>query len=240
MYDIKTNSGLKDIIFGLIFFVGGCVLVILAIFLCFGGRIKKAQLDSSVKAVEISENKHNVGRDTSTTRTDDTTVMYSPSYTYIVDGIEYECKVNLNLSSPVKEEYDTVYYDSKNPHDCLTEYQLKPSFFYYVFLVLSFLMPLSGLQIFKNYFTNSKKMKKLSTNGILYKNIPYEMVPLGTIVNQKAVLYPEISFQLEDGRIVKLPVNPKLTKKSDGMVDLLIDPSDPTLYYIDSEINRKF
>jgi len=68
--------------------------------------------DSTVKAhrIYVSENSDSDG------------TTYSPTYYYRVDGKEYECKAQMGSSSYPDESKNTIYYDSKNPQDCKTEY----------------------------------------------------------------------------------------------------------------------
>lgn len=52
----------------------------------------------------------------------DSGTMYSPTYYFKVNGRDYECRAKSSSSSYPSEKKNTVYYDSKNPEKCLTEY----------------------------------------------------------------------------------------------------------------------
>ena len=53
--------------------------------------------------------------------------MYYPIYHFKVDDIEYTCKSKTGSSSAPKERKNKVYYDSKNPENCLTQYEKSSS-----------------------------------------------------------------------------------------------------------------
>lgn len=48
--------------------------------------------------------------------------MYSPVYYFTVDGVNYKCSSKTSSSTYPSENKNTVYYDSKNPNNCKTEY----------------------------------------------------------------------------------------------------------------------
>ena len=78
----------------------------------FAGSVRN--FDSQAKAYRIDEN--------SSYDSDDGTIYY-PIYYFKVDGNEYKCKSKTGSSSRPNENKNTVYYDSKNPEKCKTEYE---------------------------------------------------------------------------------------------------------------------
>ncbi len=62
----------------------------------------------------------------SSTDSDGNTIYY-PIYYYEVNGKNYECKSNSGSSVKPNESKNIVYYDSKNPQKCLTQYEEKSS-----------------------------------------------------------------------------------------------------------------
>ena len=72
-----------------------------------------SKFDSNTKAYRIYPNE--------SSSSDSTT--YSPIYYFRVDGKEYECRSTTGSSSYPSNDKNTVYYDSKNPNNCKTEYE---------------------------------------------------------------------------------------------------------------------
>ena len=48
--------------------------------------------------------------------------MYSPVYTYEVNGKTYKCESTSSSSIYPSNDNKKVYYDSKNPSNCMTKY----------------------------------------------------------------------------------------------------------------------
>ena len=102
-------------------------LVVLLCILLFGGigvyltffSGDTSKYDSEVDAYSIDANEEY----------DSDGTIYHPIYRFKVDGKEYECKSNSGSSSYPKQSKKKVYYDSKNPEKCLTEYEKSSSKF---------------------------------------------------------------------------------------------------------------
>ena len=77
----------------------------------FSGNTKK--FDRRTEAFRIEPNE--------ISDSDGTT--YRPIYYFQVKGKEYECESKTGSSSYPSEKKNKVYYDSKNPTNCLTEYE---------------------------------------------------------------------------------------------------------------------
>ncbi|MBR4110258.1 MAG: hypothetical protein IKK43_01015 [Clostridia bacterium] len=96
--------------------------------------------------------------------------------------------------------------------------------------------------------SNAKKVKQkhvvydnLEVNGKLIKDLPYKLVPTGSSVNGYEIMAITVEYQLDSGSIVTLRGDGRFDGKhmdADGKVDLLIDPSNPSNYYIDFEISE--
>lgn len=70
--------------------------------------------DSKVEAYQVETNQ----------KRDDDDTIYNSKYYYIVNEKEYECSSgNVRYIRPKSDE-KTVYYDSKNPEKCKTEYNV--------------------------------------------------------------------------------------------------------------------
>lgn len=96
-----------------------CVLVFgtLGIYLTFfSGNTNK--YDSKTKAYRIDPNER--------LSTDDDTTYY-PIYYFKVNEKEYQCQAKTGSSFSPNEKKNIVYYDSKNPEKCLTQYEKSTS-----------------------------------------------------------------------------------------------------------------
>jgi len=86
---------------------------------------------------------------------------------------------------------------------------------------------------------NYEKLKKLSTKGILIKNIDYTLETAKLSSKKKQLYNIRINYVAPNGN--KIILTDKVlynmnTLKDDAKVDLLIDPDDFSNYYIDFEI----
>lgn len=83
-----------------------------------------------------------------------------------------------------------------------------------------------------------ERIKKLAKNGMLIKNLKYEIKPLKNSID-KSIYKIRIIYEIEKGKTMCFESEPKYSTalgRSDGTVDLLIDPNDYTNYFIDFEI----
>ncbi len=113
---------------------------------------------------------------------------------------------------------------------------------------LAFSIPFIGVGILFIVISNNNKKKsqeemeritKLSKEGLLIKNMPYDLVNSGVSVNDVPV--KAIKLVYEDGYGHKFPLvsNPKYKIQKYASLetaDLLIDPNDISNYFIDFEI----
>ena len=87
---------------------------------------------------------------------------------------------------------------------------------------------------------NIKKVKELSKNGILIKNLTYKIKPVDKRIKGPMTVYKiQVIYEIEKGKTKCFESEPKYLSalgRDDGTVDLLIDPNDYTNYYIDFEI----
>ena len=156
-----------------------------------------------------------------------------------VNGKEYTCRSSVS-SSKTPGTTGTVYYSTKDPSNCITDYASSVSWFLLIGVALGALVLVIGIVMLKNNLNVVKKAKYLSKHGKLIKGIPYRMVDTNTIINNRRVQRIEINYTLPSGSTIILVGNPRYDFKTfddDGLVDLLIDPNDPNNYFIDFEIN---
>lgn len=91
----------------------------------------------------------------------------------------------------------------------------------------------------KRIIKDKKKKKNLKFNGVLIKNMSYDIASTGSVVNGVPIYAIKVIYVDSNGTEI-----PLISKKEynghaldkDGAVDLLIDPNDYTNYYIDFEI----
>ena len=118
------------------------------------------------------------------------------------------------------------------------------------FIVLPLLMELFFILIGVGIIIGAKKsqkkaqedinrVNKLAQNGLLVKNMPYELTHSGTEINGKVIYCIKVVYKNATGQEIPLISEAKYDNKlgnDKGTVDLLIDPQDYSNYYIDFEI----
>lgn len=230
MYDISFKNIKKYRNFYSIFLIIGLIFlaIILAIFLNFYLKISK--LDSKTTATSIEINEH-VDEDGDT--------MYSPRYKYMVDDIEYTCITSITSSINPTNKSKIIFYDSKNPGNCLPEYSKKNYYFMLLFLILPITFILIGSININKINKKIKMIQELNFKGTLIKNIPYHFENSNITLNGIRIQKPAAYYTLPNGLEVTLYGEPRFDKKVDSdTIDLLIDLENPNNYFIDYEINR--
>ena len=106
-------------------------------------------------------------------------------------------------------------------------------------LIVAIPFILIGRNGIKDVDKQIEKLKKLSKTGILIKNLKYEVVSTGTVINGRKIYAIKVNYTTKSG--VKIPLTSEekhdgQLSREDGTVDLLIDPNDHSNYYIDFEI----
>lgn len=232
MYDISFKNTRKgNSIFLIFLFIGIVLMIAFSLVIIFSNN-KLKSLDSTVTSsrVEISTYKSEKGG-----------IMYSPTYYYEVEGIEYACPSNTSSSTSPKTDNVNVYYDSKNPEDCMTDYSKSVSKYMFIGVLMGAVLTVIGAVNMIKGEKKIKKIKELNKYGKLVKNLPYRLEPSGITVNNVPVQRPVVDYTLASGVKVTLYGDPRMDRKvadEDGMVDLIIDENDPSNYFIDFEINR--
>ena len=107
------------------------------------------------------------------------------------------------------------------------------------FIIVGVALLYFGMKINKKHKEKIKKLKQLTQIGVLIKNLPYDVKPTGTIINGRSIYCIEVMYELDNGTKIPLTSEGKYDgrlSRGDGTVDLLIDPTDHTNYFIDFEI----
>lgn len=232
MYDINVKNVKKGRSFFYLFLFLGIFFFIVMTVYSVSSIIKLKSFDSSVTSTNVEVKSY---------ISDEGDIMYSPVYSYVVDGSDYVCTSGMSSTVNPGNSNKTVYYDSSNPSNCMTEYSKSGNNFLLFFTLLPILFIIvAGVNINK-VNKRVKKILELNKTGKLVKNLPYRLENSGTIVNDVPLQMPVVDYVLPNGHNVTLcgdVRNDRKTCDSDGMVDLLIDENNPDNYFIDFEINR--
>ena len=139
------------------------------------------------------------------------------------------------------EENKTVYYDSKNPNNCITEYSKSSN----KILILVMILPLIFIVVAIHGLSKTKKRVKaileLNQRGKLIKNLPYRMENTNVSVNGVPLQRIVVDYTLPTGSTITLRGDTRSDgrqRDNDGLVDLVIDEQNPDLYFLDFDINR--
>ena len=125
---MRIKNGIICIIFGLIF-------------LGFSYLMQKSDenrmqnLDRTTFSIETN---YRVERDSDTT-------MYSPLYTYMVEGKKYVCKSNFSSSIKPSKEPRKIFYNSQMPEDCFAERGKQENALLMVFTIIPIILILLGV-----------------------------------------------------------------------------------------------
>ena len=231
MYDINVKVIKKGKKFYLIFLLAGLFFFAIIGGIIFVNANKKAKMDATTMSKSVDVLSHN----------DDGTTMYSPVYYYEVNGVEYSCSSNSSSNIHPGNGNKKVYYNSKNPSECVTEYSSNTNKVLFFVLILPIAFIAIAIINMMKINKRVKKVEELNQKGKLVKNLPYHMEPTGMSVNNVPVMRPVVDYTLPSGSTIALRGDPRHDNKSfdaDGMVDLVIDENNPDNYFIDFEINR--
>lgn len=232
MYDIDTSNVKKGIKFFLMFLFAGVFLLGILLAILIMNIINYKSLDSEIVPNHIEIN---------TYKDSDGDTMYSPIYYYNIRGKEYKCSSQGGSSIMPSTKNRKVYFDSKNPTRCMTDYSRGNNKWILLFLLLPIVF--IGTAVYNIIKVNKriKLINNLNTTGKLVKNLPYRLENTGMSFNGIQIKKPVVDYTLPSGTTITLQGDPRHDKKvadKDGMVDLIIDEANPNNYFIDFEINR--
>lgn len=230
MYNINIKNVKKGKSFFYIFLVFGIVFVLMFVGIFALNFIKVSKLDSNVlsSSVDVESYIDNEGYK-----------MYSPVYYYEVKGQKYSCN-SLSSSDNPGTENKKVYYDSSNPSNCMTEESKSYNYGILLFSIIPIIFIYIAIFNIKKINKRVKAILELNQTGKLIKNLPYRLEDTNMTVNGVPIKRPVIDYTLSSGTQVTLYGDARHDGKhwdEDGMVDLLIDETNPDNYYIDFEIN---
>lgn len=232
MFDISTKNMKKGKKIFYIFLAAGLLFLFIIGGIFIFSIIKLNSLDSTVlsNSVEVKSYVDDEGN-----------TMYSPVYYYEVNGESYICDSNGSSSHNPGTKNKTVYYDSKNPSNCMTEYSKSGNYILLAFMIIPIIFIIVAVINIMKVNKRVKEILELNKHGKLIKNLPYRLENTGTVVNGVRIQRPVIDYTLSSGSQITLYGDARNDGKKydeDGMVDLLIDENNPDNYFIDFEINR--
>ena len=230
MYDINyKNLKTERFLYKLPIYIGLLILLIIDGIIAIN-IIRKKSFDSYVVTRHIEIESH---------ENSDGDTMYKPVYYYNIDGKQYKCKPSSSSSNISKIRNGKVYYDSKNPSKCITDYSLKENKILLILNIipLGFIIPGILLTIKAN--KKIKRLKKLNKTGKLVKGLPFDLENTNLSINEQALQRIRVEYRLPTGELTTLTSSQIFKKSDSSTVDLLIDENDTNNYYIDFDINRK-
>ena len=232
MYDIDTSNVKKGIKFFLMFLLVGIFFLGILLAILIMNIINYKSLDSEIMSNHVEIN---------TYKDSDGDTMYSPIYYYNIRGKEYKCSSQGGSSIMPSTKNRKVYFDSKNPTRCMTDYSRGNNKWILLFLLLPIVFIGTAVCNIIKVNKRIKLINDLNTTGKLVKNLPYRLENTGMSVNGIQIQKPVVYYTLPSGTTITLQGDPRHDKKvadKDGMVDLVIDEANPNNYFIDFEINR--
>lgn len=232
MYDIDTSNVKKGIKFFLMFLLVGIFFLGILLAILIMNIINYKSLDSEIMSNHVEIN---------TYKDSDGDTMYSPIYYYNIRGKEYKCSSQGGSSIMPSTKNRKVYFDSKNPTRCMTDYSRGNNKWILLFLLLPIVFIGTAVCNIIKVNKRIKLINDLNTTGKLVKNLPYRLENTGMSVNGIQIQKPVVDYTLPSGTTITLQGDPRHDKKvadKDGMVDLIIDEANPNNYFIDFEINR--
>ena len=232
MYNIDYKNLKAGYSFFAIFLAMGMLFVIVFGYFSWGGAIKKIGKDGIAECIKVDIKTIDGEEDTT----------YKPTFYYKVDGTTYAYTLpystNVNLSGMKKNKY--IYYDLKNPSNCVSAYEAEINSTGILILVFTSIFPLIGIIGISSTYKNVKKVKKLAKTGTLIKGLPYKLIDSNTSINEETLPAILVEYTLPSGETREFYGAPRYdfkTRDEDGLVDLLIDLDDPSNYYVDFDIN---
>jgi hypothetical protein len=232
MYDIDTKNIRKSKKYYAICLIAGGIFAAIMIGIFVFSLVKQSTLDSETMSLAVEENRHTDS---------DGDYVYSPIYAYEVDGKPYSCTSNVSSSFKPSQESIPIYYDSKDPSRCMSDYSKNVDWFILVFLIIPAVFIAIGWIFIHKTNVRVRQVEALNQTGKLVKGLPYRLENSNIEINNRPLMKIVVDYRLPTGETITLEGDPRYDRKNedeDGLVDLVIDESNPKNYYLDFEINR--
>ena len=232
MYDINIKNVKKGKKFNWIFIGAGLFFLAIMLGIFFSSFITRNSLDAETKSISTNPNRH---------EDSDGDTIYSPIFTYEVDGKQYTCASGASSSIGPGDEPRTIHYNSKDPSKCMSDYSENINWLLLIFGLLPVIFIVIGVNMNLKIAKHIKQIETLNQTGKLVKNLPYRLEESNIVINNQRIMKIVVDYRMPNGQTVTLEGDPRYDGKEsdeDGRVDLVIDESDPKNYYLDFEINR--
>ena len=156
------------------------VFGVIGIYLTFvAGNVQK--YDSQTTAYKIDANEHY----------DSDGTMYYPIYYFKVRGESYKCESKSGSNSVPNESKNKVYYDSKNPTKCMTQYEKSTSKFIGI-IFLAFSVILIVLLMRKPSDKVEKKKKKKEIDPVKQQQIEENVLKVTSAIEKIALIVKRV------------------------------------------------
>ena len=232
MYNINVKNIKKEKNFFIVFLVAGLFFLVIMVGILVSNYFTLNSLDSTTTSTRVEVKSY---------INDEGTKMYAPIYYYTVGDNDYVCGSNLKSSTNPGTANQTIYYDSKNPENCMAEYSKSINWWIIAFMFIPILFIVIAVINMRKVSKRVALIKKLNQKGKLVKNLPYYLEDTNTTINGVPVQRPVVKYTLPSGSTITLRGDPRHGRKSfdkDGLIDLIIDEDNPENYFIDFEIDR--
>ena len=166
MYDINTKNVKNGKKIFLFFLIVGIIFMIIIGKVVFSNILKYKSLDASILSTKVEINSY---------YNDEGTLLYEPTYYYNVNGKDYFCTSSTSSSINPGTNNKTVYYDSKNPTNCLTEYSKSNNIFLLIFMILPIIFIFIGIINMIKINKRVRIINELNQKGKLIKNLKYHL-----------------------------------------------------------------
>jgi len=220
---LKKNNIIHYFLLFVIIFMNSIMLYII-----ISSSITKYKMDSHTTSTRMEIESKKV----------DHRVYLNPTYYYEVNGVEYACKTNASSSSE-PDSTSEIYYNSKNPKECISNYTTESND---LLIILCVMFSFGALIPISNHLKTRKRIKQISIakeRGKLIKGLDYKIGESSHQINSK--VYKPIIVQYE--------INGDLREFESDIIhevgefdkydkaDLLIDESNPDNYYVGFNID---
>ena len=179
MYDINIKNVKKGRAFNWIFIGFGLLFLVIMFIIFFGSILNRNTLDSETTSTDVNPNRH---------QDSDGDYVYSPIFTYEVDGQTYTCTSGVSSSIGPGEDPHVIHYDSKNPSNCMSDYAEKIDWFILLFALIPTVFIVIGACMNHSISKRIKQIEALNQTGKLVKNLPFHLEESNISVNDRPLM----------------------------------------------------
>lgn len=228
VFDIDLKKYKSSYVSGIVWIIIGIITFIFIASYSLPTFISKGNYSNEVEAYKINWN---------TKKIDFINVeFYSAEYWYTVNEKDYIC--TSNYYGDMKKADPLLYYDSSNPSECLTSFDIEVSTIIALILVVPIAAIASGIFIILRKRHKNNLIYHLGKYGTLIKRVPYQIYTTNKKIDGQVIKYFIVKYTFKNGKskLFKsdLFVNPNCDTY--GLCDLLVDENNLDNFIIDLEI----